>query len=49
MRIDKKKFYEGTCKNCKRFEECRGSQIYSCARMRTFNYPEFENYTGIRR
>lgn len=47
MRIDKDKFYEGTCKKCKNLEDCRGSRMYSCARMRMFNSKEFQNYTGI--
>ncbi len=47
MRIDKKRFYEGTCKKCKRLEYCKGGSMYSCARLRSFNLEEFEKYTGI--
>ena len=47
MRIDKNRFYEGTCKKCKRLEYCYGGSVLSCARMRLFNSKEFEEYTGI--
>lgn len=47
MRIDRNRFYKGTCKNCKRLEHCQGGNMYSCARTRIFNSREFENYTGI--
>ena len=55
MRIDKKRFFEGTCKKCKQytgdkptFGKCLGDRMYSCARMRLFNSKEFEDYTGIK-
>ena len=48
VRIDKKRFYEGTCKKCKRLEYCQGGSMYSCAGMRLFNSEEFENYTEIK-
>lgn len=49
MRIDKIKFYEGTCKKCKRKDICKGSQMYTCARARIFEHKSFEEYTGIKR
>lgn len=49
MTVDKNRFFEGTCKACKNVENCKGREMYSCARMRMFNYKEFEKYTGITR
>lgn len=56
MRIDKPRFFEYTCKQCKQysgdkpvFGKCLGDRMYACARMMLFNSEEFENYTGIKR
>lgn len=48
MRIDKNRFYEGTCRKCKRLEHCQGRDMHSCARMRMFQSEGFGKYTGIK-
>lgn len=48
MRIDKNRFYEGTCKKCKHLEDCKGSRMNSCARTRMFETALFEIITGIK-
>ena len=48
MRIDKEKFYQGTCRECKRLDNCQGREMYSCARMRMFRREAFDKYIGIK-
>lgn len=48
MRIDKHRFYEGTCKKCKNFENCKGSSMNACARTRMVKPESFEFLTGIK-
>lgn len=55
MRIDKEKFIENICKNCKRFAgekpalgKCSGDMMHSCARILLLQGEIFEEYTGIK-
>lgn len=48
MRINKDKFYKGTCKKCKNIKDCKGSRMTSCARTKIFQSELFEVITGIK-
>lgn len=49
MRIDKNRFYKGTCKKCKNLKDCKGSRMTSCARTKVFQPELFKIITGIGR
>ena len=58
MRVDVDGFRSSTCTKCKNytgdkpaFGKCQADKgkIYSCARMRMFEYESFTTYTGVKR